>query len=71
MYFFGFNWLRFWQKLTPANPFYFLNKLCSGPKVTKKFTAVIYECSYQAKVLVPAKPFQPSLTFVGKERSLL
>jgi hypothetical protein len=45
MSFFGFNWFRFWQKLTPSKPFYFLNKLCSGPEVTKKFTAVIYEWS--------------------------
>jgi len=32
--------------------------------------AVIYEYSNQARVLVPEKPFHPSIMFVGKPRSL-
>ncbi len=37
---------------------------------TKLFMAVIYEYSNQARVLVPEKPFHPSIMFVGKPRCL-
>ncbi len=40
------------------------------PNVTKLFTSVIYEILLEAKAFVPGKPFQPSLIFVGKARSL-
>ncbi len=34
----------------------------------KLFAVVIYWFSQQARVLVPAKPFQPSQMFTGKAR---
>ncbi len=37
----------------------------------KTFRIVIYECSLQAKVCVPCKPFQPSLLFVSKAKPTL
>ncbi len=37
-----------------------------GANPIKRFTAVIYIFSYQARVLVPGKRFQPSLMFAGK-----
>jgi hypothetical protein len=44
--------------------------LTPGPNVTKLFTSVIYEILLEVKAFVPGKPFQPSLMFVGKARSL-
>jgi hypothetical protein len=41
-----------------------------GLSIIKLFLAVIYECSYKARVFVPGKPFQLSLMFVSKIRSL-
>jgi hypothetical protein len=41
-----------------------------GANPIKLFMAVIYEFSEQARVSVLRKPFQPSLMFVGKSRSL-
>jgi hypothetical protein len=41
-----------------------------GTNVIKLFKAVIYQCLQYARVFVPGKPFQPSLMFVGKGRSL-
>jgi hypothetical protein len=35
------------------------------PNVIKLFTVVSYDFSYQARVFVPGKPFQPSLMFGG------
>jgi hypothetical protein len=37
--------------------------------VTKLLTAVIYQCSLQARVFVPGKHFQPSLMFSGELRA--
>jgi hypothetical protein len=37
-----------------------------GAIVIKHFTAVIYKCPSKARLLVPGKPFQPSLMFVEK-----
>jgi len=41
-----------------------------GANVIKPFTAVIYEWSLLAILLVPGRRFQPSLIFVGKAISL-
>jgi hypothetical protein len=41
-----------------------------GANVIKLFTGVSNGFSYQARVFVAGKPFQPSLVFVGKARSL-
>ncbi len=54
-----------------ANGHNFLNKnFDQGVNVIKRFTAVRYDFSYLARAFVPGKPFQPSLTFVGKARGL-
>jgi hypothetical protein len=45
-------------------------RLKLGAKVIKLFTAVSYEFLLKAIVLAPDKPFQPSLLFAGKARSL-
>ncbi len=45
--------------------------ICPGACTTKLFTAVIYGFSYEAKVFVPGKPFQPSLMFAGKAKAYL
>jgi hypothetical protein len=41
-----------------------------GPNVIKLFTSAIYVFSLKAGVFLHAKPFQPSLMFVGKARSV-
>ncbi len=41
-----------------------------GANVIKLFTDVLYECSSLARVFVTYKPFQPSLMFAGKAKSL-
>ncbi len=43
--------------------------LHGGSNIVKLFTAVIDKCLGQARVLVPGKPFQPSLMFAGPYRS--
>jgi hypothetical protein len=45
--------------------------MAPGTNVTKLFTTVIYECFYETKVFVLGNPFQHSLMFAGKARSLL
>jgi hypothetical protein len=42
----------------------------SWANFTKLFTAVIFQCYQSAGVLVPGRPFQPSLMFVSKTRRL-
>ncbi len=42
----------------------------TGPKVIKLFLSTIYECPFKARVFVLDRPFQLSLMFVGKARSL-
>jgi len=44
--------------------------LTPAPNVKNLFTLRIYKCSYEARVFVPGKPFQPSLLFACKARSL-
>ncbi len=39
--------------------------------VTKLFTVIIYDFVVLARVLVPGKPFQPSLTLAGKAVPML
>jgi hypothetical protein len=41
-----------------------------GPNVIKLFTVVSYDFLYYVRAFVHGKPFQPSLMFVGKSRSL-
>jgi hypothetical protein len=41
-----------------------------GACTIKLFMVVIYGFSFQARVFVPVKPFQPSLMFAGVARSL-
>jgi hypothetical protein len=41
-----------------------------GVNVIKRFTAVSYDISLQARAFVPGKPFQPSLMFASKARGL-
>jgi len=41
-----------------------------GPMLLKIFTSLIYELLYKARVFVPGKPFQLSLLFVNKVKSL-
>jgi hypothetical protein len=41
-----------------------------GANVKKLFTAASYDFSYNARAFFPGKPFQPSLMFVGKAKSL-
>ncbi len=42
-----------------------------GPDFIKLFMSVIYDCLPWVRMSVHGKPFQPSLLFVGKARSLL
>ncbi len=43
---------------------------CPGPDIIKLFKPMNYKFSKKARAFVPVKPFQPSLMFVGKARSL-
>ncbi len=44
--------------------------IATGAIVIKLFTAVSYKFLQKARAFAPGKPFQPSLMFVGKARSL-
>jgi hypothetical protein len=41
-----------------------------GPDVVKLFTTVIDECWYQARMIVPGRPFKPGLCGEGQEPTL-
>ncbi len=43
--------------------------LTPWPNVIKLFTAVIYECSLKARMLVPGKIFHTSIMFTSKAKS--
>jgi hypothetical protein len=47
-----------------------ISNIFSVLNVIKLFTVVIYEYSYKARVFVPGRPFQSSLIFAGKDRSI-
>jgi hypothetical protein len=47
-----------------------VDQVQSGANVIKLFTSVSYDFSLYIRAFVPGKPFQPSLMFVGKSRSL-
>ncbi len=52
-------------------PSYLLNfLLVSGAYIIKPFTMAIYKFHEKVAILAPGRPFQPSLMFVGKARSL-
>ncbi len=53
------KFFNLWQNMIPP-----------GACTIKLFMAVIYKCSYKARVFVLGKPFQPSLMFVGEARCL-
>ncbi len=57
-----FNLLNGWV----ANAF----SMSPGANVTKLFMAVSYDFSYIDRAFIPGEPFQPSLMFHGKARSL-
>jgi hypothetical protein len=48
----------------------FFIKLTPGANVINFFTVVSYEFLLKGRVFSRGKPFQPSLLFVGKVRSL-
>jgi hypothetical protein len=48
----------------------FKSNSTTGANVMKLFTSLIYELLYKARVFVPGKPFQLSLLFVNKVKSL-
>jgi hypothetical protein len=47
-----------------------LNQCCPLPNAIKPFTVVNLQCSLEAGVLVPGRPFEICLMFVGKASSL-
>ncbi len=66
--------ITYWQrKVTKAKMFYSTDpgKLRgeSGQNDIILFAAVIYECLWYVRILVPRKPFQPSLMFKSKARA--